>query len=155
MNDTKSKQIEGYDFYDSAAIAYNAGGGVETAYVAGVNARAAIPGLGIGDAAIWPISETYPAVVPIFPGLACPHDAQNTLLRSTSPVLIRLISRELVARYYASVIAGAPFSAWPIPIVQIPLRAAVDYTIPDKWAILYVVAQPAQLAGTLTVKASG
>src|SRR3990170_2787598 len=139
MNDIKSKQIEGNDFYDFANIAYNAGGGLETAYIVGTNARAAIPLLGVGDAAIWPISETYPAVPPLFPGLACPHNAQSTLIRATSPVLIRLVSRELVARWFGTLLAGAPFSLWPIPTVQIQLPANTWFTLPDKWAVLYVV----------------
>lgn len=155
MNDNKSKQVEGNDFYDFAVVAYNAGGGVEVAYIAGTNARAAIPLLGAGDAAIWPISETYPVVFPFFPGLACPHDAHSTLLRATSNVLIRLVSRDTVTRWIAALIAGAPFSAWPIPTVQIQLPANTWFTLPDKWALLYVVAQPAQLAGNLIIKASG
>lgn len=155
MNEDKTKQIEGNDYYDYANVNYNAGGGAEVAYIVGTNARAALPLLGVADAAIWPISETYPAIPPLFPGLACPHNSHSTLIRATSPILIRLVSRELVTRWIASLIVGAPFSAWPIPTVQIQLPANTWFTLPDKWAILYVVAQPLQLAGILTVKASG
>ena len=155
MNKVKSSQGAGYDFYDFAAINFNAGGGAEVAYVAGTNARASVPGLGVLDAAIWPISETYPVVFPFFPGLACPHDAQDTHFYSSVPCLLRLVTRNDVTRWMLALAAGAPFSAWPIPKVQIQLRANVDYTLPDKWAVLYVVAQAAQAAGTLMVKASG
>jgi len=154
MNELRSRQDEGYDFYDDAVIAYNAGGGAETAYIAGTQARAAIPGLTL-DNAVWPISETFPAVPPLFPGLACPHNVQSVELRSTTPVLVRFVSRELVARWMLSLLAGAPFSAWPIPMVQIQIPAATLKTYTDKWAILYVVAQVGQLAGTLQIKASG
>jgi hypothetical protein len=154
LNDIKARQGEGHDFYDYAVVAYNAGGGAETEYLAGANARAALPAL-VLDNAVWPVSETYPAVPPLFPGLGCPHNAQNTEIISTTPTLIRLVSREMVTRWIFSIIAGAPFSAWPIPVVQIQVPANTLKTIPDKWALLYVVAQPAQLAGTLSIKASG
>ena len=155
MNDTKGRQGEGYDFYDFAAINFNAGGGAEVAYIAGANARAAIPGLGALDAAIWPISETFPAIPPFFPGLGIPHDAQDTHFYSSQPCLLRLVNRSTIMRWMLALAAGVPFSAWPIPVVQIQLRANVDYVFPDKWAVLYVVAQLGQQAGTLTVKASG
>jgi hypothetical protein len=155
MNEPKARQGEGYDLYDYAVVAYNAGGGVEVPYVAGAQARAAIPGLGVGDTAVWPISETFPAVPPFFPGLGCPHNAQNTEIISTTPTLIRLVSREMIFRWLLSLAAGAPFSAWPIPTVQIQVPANTLKTIPDKWAVLYVVAQGGQLAGTLRIKASG
>jgi hypothetical protein len=154
MNELKARQGEGYDLYDYAVVAYNAGGGAEVAYVAGAQARAAVPGLTL-DNAVWPITETFPAVPPFFPGLGCPHNAQNTELISTTPTLIRLVSREMVIRWMLSLTAGAPFSAWPIPTVQIQIPANTLKTIPDKWAVLYVVAQPAQLAGTLRIKTSG
>lgn len=155
MNNLRTKQSEGYEFYDYASINFNAGGGAETAYVAGTNARASVPGLGALDAAVWPISETYPVVFPFFPGLVCPHDAQDTHFYSSVPCLLRLVTRNDVTRWMLALLAGAPWSAWPIPKVQIQLRANVDYTFPDKWAILYVVAQAAQQGGTLMVKASG
>ena len=155
MNDTKGRQGEGYDFYDFAAINFNAGGGAEGAYIVGANARAAVPGLGVGDAAIWPISETFPAIFPIFPGLGMPHNAQETHFYASVPCLLRLITKDDIFRWMLALQAGAPFSAWPIPKVQIQLRATTEFIYSDKWAILYVVAQPAQLAGTLMVKASG
>lgn len=155
MNELKGRQGEGYDFYDFAAINFNAGGGAEVAYVAGTNARAAIPGLGVGDAAIWPISETFPPIPPFFPGLGMPHNTQDTHFYSSVPCLLRLVTREDIFRWMLALLAGAPFSAWPILKVQIQLRANVDYTYPDKWAVLYVVAQVGQQAGTLMVKASG
>jgi hypothetical protein len=154
MNEPKARQGEGYDFYDFASINFNAGGGAEVAYVAGANARAAVLGL-LLDAAIWPISETLPAVPPIFPGLGVPHDAQDTHFYASQPCLLRLVNRNTIMRWILALAAGAPWSAWPIPVVQIQLRANVDYVYPDKWAVLYVVAQAAQQAGTLMVKASG
>lgn len=155
MNDIKSRQGEGYDFYDAAIIVYNAGGGAEVGYVVGTNARAAVPGLGVGDQAIWPVSETFPVIPPIFPGLALPHDAQDTHFYASSPCFIRLVSKNDVIRWMLALQAGAPWSAWPIPKMQIPLRANVDYVYADKWALIYVVAQPGMAAGTLSVKASG
>jgi hypothetical protein len=154
MNELKGRQGEGYDLYDYAVVAYNAGGGAEVAYIAGTQARAAIPGLTL-DNAVWPITETFPAVPPLFPGLGVPHNAQNTELRADTAVLVRLVSREMVTRWMLSLLAGAPFSAWPIPMVQIQIPAATLKTIPDKWAVLYVVGQVGQLAGNLQIKASG
>jgi hypothetical protein len=154
LNDPKARQGEGYDFYDYAVVAYNAGGGLEVPYIAGTRARATVPALTL-DNAVWPISETFPAALPLFPGLNCPHNAQNTELISTSATLIRLVSRETITRWLASLAAGAPFSVWPIPMVQMQVPANTLKTIPDKWAVLYVVAQPAALAGNLRIKASG
>ena len=154
MNDTRGRQGEGYDFYDFAAISFNAGGGAEVAYIVGTNARVAVPGL-LLDNAIWPVSETFPAIPPLFPGLAMPHNAQDTHLYSSQPCLLRLVTREDIFRWMRALATGVPFSAWPIPKVQIQLRQNVDYVYADKWVILYVVAQAAQLAGTLYMKASG
>ena len=154
MNDGKSRQGEGYDFYDYDELAFNALGGLEVAYIVGTNARAAMPGMGALDAAVWPISETYPAIPAVgFPGLGCPHDAQNTLFYTDQECVIRLVSRGLITRWVASVVAGAPFSAWPIPVVQVTIPATTWITLPDKWAVIYVVGTG--LAGTLVIKPSG
>jgi hypothetical protein len=155
MNETKSRQGEGYDFYDLGLFAYNAAGGLETEYVVGTNARAALPGLGVGDNAAWPVSETIPVIPPIFPGLILPHNAQNSMLRATTDILIRFVSRELVMRWLFALQAGAPFSIWPIPTLQVTYPANQWFTVPDKWALLYVVAAPGQPAGVLWVKSSG
>lgn len=153
MRERKSRQGEGYDFYDYDELAFNAVGGVEVAYIAGTNARAAIP-LMLLDAAIWPISETYPAIpAQGFPALGCPHDAQDTQIFSDEPVDIRLVSRELIQRWTASVVAGAPFSVWPIPILQVTYPANAWFVLPDKWAIIYAVG--VDVGGTLLIKASG
>lgn len=154
MNHMRAKQSEGYDIYDYASVNYNAGGGAEVAYAAGTQSRAAVPGLTL-DSATWPVSETYPAALPFFPGFACPHDAQKTLVLSTTNCLIRLVTRNLVARWVAALAAGAPFSLWPIPTVQVALPANTWVTFDDKWAVLYVVGAPAAQAGSLYVKASG
>lgn len=155
MNEIKSRQGEGYDFYDLALFNYNGVGGAETEYVVGTDARAALPGLGVGDAAAWPISETFPAVPPFFPGLACPHNAQSTTFRATTDVLIRLVSREMVTRWLLALQAGAPFSLWPIPSLQMIFAANTTYTISDKWALIYVVGGPAAAVGTIWIKSSG
>jgi len=155
MNELKSRQGEGYDFYDLGVFAYNAAGGVEIEYVVGANARAALPGLGAGDAAAWPISETVAAIPPLFPGLAIPHNAQDTMIHATTDVLIRLVSREMVARWLLALRAGAPFSVWPIPSLQLTYPANQWFTISDKWVLMYVVAAPAQPAGVIWIKSSG
>ena len=154
MNESKSSQLEGYDFYDQAEIAFNAAGGAEVFYIAGTNARVALPGLGALDNAIWPISETYPVVAPFFPGLACPHDAQITRLSATAPCLVRYVSRSLVGRWVAAFFAGAPFSPWPILPVQEIIPANTTFMIQDKWAILSVIGSGIG-GGTLFAKASG
>ena len=152
MRERKSRQGEGYDFSDYEEILFNAGL-PPLVYIAGANARAAVP-LMLLDEAIWPISETYPAIpAEGFPALGCPHNVQNTLFYSDQECQIRLVSRELIARWVASVVAGAPLSVWPIPVVQITIPATTWITLPDKWAIIYVVGTGA--IGTLNIKMSG
>jgi len=113
-----------------------------------------MPGMGVLDNAVWPISETYPAIPALgFPALGCPHNAQNTLFYADVPCLIRMVSRELIARWLASAVLPPPFSAWPIPLVQVLIPATTWITLPDKWAILRVVSDGVD--GTLIVKTSG
>ena len=155
MNENKGRQGEGYDFYDYDELAFNAvAPAAEVAYIAGANARAAMPGMGVLDFAVWPISETYPAIPAVgFPGLGCPHNAQNTLFYADVPCLIRMVSRELITRWLVSAVPPPPFSAWPIPTVQVLIPATTWITLPDKWAIIYVIGTG--VAGTLIIKTSG
>lgn len=136
VNEVKSRQGEGYDFYDYAEVAFEALGGIEETYVVGTNMNAAVQGAWLSESGLYPPSPLY-----------LPVDAQNTLFYATQPCMVRLYSRALYAQQVAGILpAGPP--------VQIAIPSGVWFTLPDKWYWLQVVGSTAS-AGTLRVKSSG
>lgn len=136
VDSVKSRQTEGYDFYDYAEVAFNPAGAVEVNYIVGTNQNLAIAGAWPSQTGLYPPNRGY-----------LPFDAQNTMFYATQPCLIRLINNALAAQQAIGVLpAGLP--------VQIAVPANVWFTFPDKWFSLLVVGSGAA-GGTLTIKASG
>lgn len=64
MNEIKSRQSEGYDYYDYREHQFNAAGGVETPYVAGNAANVAVPGSWPSDSGIYTTTLLTAGVAP-------------------------------------------------------------------------------------------
>lgn len=132
MDSVKSRQTEGYDFYDYAEVVFNATGGAEVTYTVGTQANAAILGS-------WPSQSTLP--VPI------PFDAQHTVVLSDVECFIRLINSTLLGQQALAILpAGFP--------VQIRIRANVETTLRNKWVQMRIVGS-GLAGGTIRIRSSG
>lgn len=136
VDSVKSRQSEGYDFYDYAEVAFNPAGGAVVQYVVGTRQNAAIQGT-------WPSQTGVYLPNPLY----LPFDAQSTQVYATQPCLIRLINNALTAQQFAAILPlGLP--------VQIAIPAGVWFNLPDKWWLMTVIGSGVA-GGTLMIKASG
>jgi hypothetical protein len=183
VDDVRTKQDEGFDFYDYAYLDTSAnpyGANNIGVYVAGAQARAStlsafmaltpLPTLGgppqnIGPQYAWPYQGGVAGQGHAFPLLTPTNvaPAQRTRFRvRTADVIVAYLDERTIqflsawlAAFPAQAVLGPTAGLWPLPVFK-PLYAAVgNYTFDKKWIWLLYQRRVAGADGDLEVYAEG